>query len=64
MVVVVDPTSWPRFFIGAAVDPAGRPCFRAVVGLTIGLCGADGLAIDGAILMGADVAVGFSRLSL
>ena len=56
MVVVVDPIGRPRFF---AVDPAGRPRFLAV-----GLGGADGLAIGGAVLTGADVAVGFSGLSL
>ena len=57
--VVVDPTGRPRFFVKAAVDPAGRLCFLAV-----GLDGADGLAIGGAVLMGVDVAVGFSGLSL
>ena len=46
------------------VDPIGRPCFGAVVGLTIGLGGADGLAIGGAVSTGSDVAVGFSGLSL
>ena len=56
MVVVVDPIGRPRFF---AVDPAGRPRFLAV-----GLGGADGLAIGGAVSTGADVAVGFSGLSL
>ena len=50
MVVVVVLAGWPRFFIGAAM------------GLTIG--GAMGLAIGGAVLMGTNVAVGFSRLSL
>ena len=41
------------------VDLAGQPCFfvRAVVGLGIGKT--VGLAIDGAILMGTDIAVGF-----
>ena len=56
---MVDPTDWPRFFVRAAVDPAGRPRFLAV-----GLGEADGLVIGGAILTGADVAAGFSRLSL
>ena len=50
MVVVVEPMSQPRFFDGAAV------------GLAIG--GAIGLAIGGAVSTGADVAVGFSGLSL
>ena len=62
--MVVDPTGQPRFFVGAVVDPAGRPYFGAVVGLAAGLGGADGLAISEAILTGADVAFGFSRLSL
>ena len=61
MVVVVDPIGRPRF---VAVDPASRPRFGAVVGLAIGLGGADGLAIGRAVLTGADVAVGFSGLSL
>ena len=56
---MVDPIDWPRFFVGTAVDPAGRPRFLAV-----GLGGADGLAIGGAISTGSDVAVGFSGLSL
>ena len=56
MVVVVDPIGRPRFF---AVDPIGRPRFLAV-----GLGGADGLAIGGAVLTGAGVTVGFSGLSL
>ena len=45
---------------------AGRPHFfdGAVVGLAVGLVGADGLAIGRAVLTGADVAVGFSGLSL
>ena len=50
------------------VDPIGQPYFRFigifVVGLVIGLNRADGLAIDGAVLIGADVAVGFFGLSL
>ena len=58
---VVDPISRPRFI---AVDPAGRPRFGAVVGLAVGLGGADGLAIGGAVLTGANVAIGFSGLSL
>ena len=61
MVVVVDPIGRPRFF---AMDPAGRPRFGAVVGFAIGLSGADGLAIGGAVSTGADVTVGFSGLSL
>ena len=35
-----------------------------VVDLAVGLGGAKNLAIGGAVLTGADVAVGFSRLSL
>ena len=35
-----------------------------MVGLAVGLDRAEGLAIGGAILTGADVAVGFSGLSL
>ena len=58
----MNPIGWLRFFIGAAVDPAGWPCFGAVVGLAISR--AVGLAIGGAISTGADIAVGFSRLSL
>ena len=50
--MVVEPTSRPRFFVGA------------VVGLAVGLSGADGLAIGGAVLTEADIAVGFSGLSL
>ena len=59
--VMVDPIGRPRFF---AVDPAGRPRFGAVVGLAIGLGGADGLVIGGTVSTGVDVAVGFSGLSL
>ena len=58
---MVDPIGRPRFF---AVDPAGRPRFGAVVGLAIGLGGADGLAIGGVVSTGSDIAVGFSGLSL
>ena len=50
------------------VDPASRPhfCFigMSVVGLAVGLGGVEGLAIGRAVLTGADVAVGFSELSL
>ena len=53
----MDPIDRPHFF---AVDPVGRPRFGAVVGLAVGLGGADGLAINGAVSMGADVVVGFS----
>ena len=62
--MVVDPISWPRFFVEAAIDPANRPCFGAVIGLAVSLGGADGLAISGAVLMGSDVAVGLSGLFL
>ena len=64
LVVVVDSTSRPRFFVGVTVDLAGRLCFGAIVGFAIGPDRVDGLAIGGAILMGSDVAVGFSGLSL
>ena len=57
--MVMDLTGWPRFFVGAAMDPVGWPRF-----LAIGLGGADGLAIGGAVSTGSDVAVGFSGLSL
>ena len=62
--VVVDPTSWPRFFIRATVGPASRPRFfvGAIVGLAIGR--AVGLATGGAVLTGADVAVSFFGLFL
>ena len=60
----MDPTSRPRFFVRAAVDPAGWPCLGAVVGLAVGLDEADGLAIGGAILTGVDITIGFSELSL
>ena len=64
MVVVVDLAGWPRFFVGAAVDPASWPLFEAVVGLVVGLVRADGLAIDRAVLTEREIAVGFSGLSL
>ena len=53
--MVMDPTSWPRFFVGAAMGLAGQLYF---VGAFVGL------AIDGAVLTGSKVAVGFSGLSL
>ena len=62
--MVVDPTGWPRFFVGAAVDSPGRLGFRVVVGLAIGQGRADGLAIGGAVLTGREVTVGFSGLFL
>ena len=62
--MMMNPIGWPRFFVGAAVDPASWPCFGAFVGLAVGLGRADGLAIDGAVSTGSDVAVGFSGLSL
>ena len=50
------------------VDPASKPRFRFigmfVVGLAVGLGRAEGLAIDGIVLTGVDVAAGFSGLSL
>ena len=66
VVMMVDLVSRPCFFVGAAMGPIDRPHFRftgmSVVG--VGLGRADGLVIDGAVLMGADVAVGFTGLSL
>ena len=46
------------------VDLAGRPRFfiRAVIGL--GISRVVGLAIGGAVLIGTDVAIGFSELFL
>ena len=62
----MDLAGRPSFFVGAAIGPASRPYFRfievSVVG--IGLSEADGLAIGGAVLKEADVAVRFSGLSL
>lgn len=50
------------------MDPISRLCFcfirMSVMGLTISLAEAVGLAISRAISMGREVAVGFSRLSL
>ena len=62
--MVVEPTDWLRFFVRAGVGPAGRPRFfvGAIMGLAINR--AVGLAIGGAVSTGADVAVGFSGLSL
>ena len=64
----MDPAGRPRFFVRAVVGLASRPCFRfigmSVVSLAVSLGGAEGLAIGGAVSMGADVAFGFSRLSL
>ena len=64
VVVVVDPTGRPCFLVGDAIDPAGWPYFGAVVGLFIGLGGADGLEISGAVLTGFDIAISFSELFL
>ena len=61
---MVDPTGRPRFFVGAAVDAADWPCFKAVVGLVVGLNGADGLAIGGTVSTEREVAVAFFGLSL
>ena len=62
--VVVDPAGWPRFFVGAVMGPASWPYFSvgAIVGVAISE--AMDLAIDGAILMGIDVTIGFCRLFL
>ena len=48
------------------VDPRGWPCFHFIGMFTMGLGigRAKGLAIGGAILMGADIAISFFRLSL
>ena len=62
--MVVNPAGRPCFFVGAPVDPVSRPRFEAVVGLAVGLGGADGLAIGGAVSTGLDAAVSFSGLSL
>ena len=50
MVMMMDLAGQPRFFVGAAVG--------------LGISRAMGLAINGAVLTGTDIAVGFSRLSL
>ena len=55
LLVVMDLTSWPRFFVGAVIGPISWPLF---VGTFVGL------AIGRAILTGREVAVGFSGLSL
>ena len=47
---MVDLADQPHFFVGA------------VMGL--GISGAVSLAIGGAVLIGTDIAIGFSRLSL
>ena len=68
VVVVIDLANRPRFFVGAAMDLPGWPYFRFiemfVVELAVSLGKADDLAISRAVLMGADVVVGFSGLSL
>ena len=50
------------------IDPTNQPCFNFIrmfmVGLAIWLDRADGLAIDEAVSMEADIAVGFYNLSL
>ena len=50
------------------VDPIDQPHFRfiemSMIGLVVGLSGAYSLAINGAILTGADVTVGFFGLPL
>ena len=50
--MVVKPTSWLRFFVGA------------VMSLAVGLDRANGLTISGAVLTGVDIAIDFSGLSL
>ena len=62
--MVIDPASWPTFFVKAAVGPAGWPRFFDGAVICLAINKAVGLAIGGAILTGADVAVGFSGLSL
>ena len=61
---MIDPASWPRFFVGATVSLAGQPYIfvETVVGLAIDEV--VGLAIGRAILTKADVTVGFFRLFL
>ena len=56
MVVVVDPISQPRFFVGAVMGPASWPRFF------IGACVS--LAIGRAVLTGREVAVGFFGIFL
>ena len=48
------------------VDLTGQSCFRfiEVSAVSLGINGAVSLAIGGAILMGADIAVSFSGFSL
>ena len=72
--VVVDLPSQSYFFVGAAMSPAGWLHFRFTGMSMMGVClgGADSLtigkivgqAIDGTVLTGANIAVGFSGLSL
>ena len=50
--MVLDLANWLGFFV------------RAVIGLTVGLGGAEGLVIGVAVLTRADVAMGLSGLSL
>ena len=54
--VVVNLTSQPHFYIGVVVSLAGHPRFFVDIIIS--------LAIDKAISMGREVAVGFSQLSL
>ena len=62
----MDLTSRPYFFAGAAIGPANWPYFRFIEMsvVNVGLGRADGLIIGGAILRGADVAIGFFKLFL
>ena len=62
----MDLASQPRFFVGAAMGLEDWPCFRfiGVFVVGIGLDGADGLVIGGAVLTRADSAVSFSKSSL
>ena len=64
MVVVIDPAGRLCFFVGAAVGLASRPYF--FVGVTMGLVIGEmvDLAIGGAVLTRADIAIGFSGLFL
>ena len=56
----MDLANQPGFFVGTAMGSIDWPGFfvGAIVGLTVGL------ATGGAVSTGADVAVGFSGLSL
>ena len=66
MLVVVDLISRLHFYVKAAMGLVIWPCFfiGVGVGLAVSLGRVNGLAIGEAVLTGADVADGFSRLFL